>query len=165
MNEQTKIIYKKLKAMKSGSKKTTNILLIISAVALIITIIAASAKINSVMMAGILVFSFSIFIILIRLAANGDASISLKKSLKTLEKTGNIKYIDEIIDNNFTTVDKTCFSQHLFYVKGKVVIAYEDITNVSRINNNYYIDTVDNARHRTYFSKAVLTELKNRCEG
>ena len=88
-------------------------------------------------------------------------SVYLKKSLETLERTGAIKYIDEVLKREYVMVGKTAFSEHLLYVPGVCVIAFEDVVNLFRDNlYEFIIETIDGKIHRVPTSKEAMLTLK-----
>lgn len=52
----------------------------------------------------------------------------LNKSAKTLNNTGKITYLDEIVNKNYNTDGKICISEHLLYdKKTNIIVAFDDI--------------------------------------
>jgi len=90
-------------------------------------------------------------------------------SLKTLVHTGNIKYIDEVLEHIGSTREIVIFHKHLLYDKpNRVIVAYDDIVSGYPLydsnNNNHYtvLCTVDGRKHKTYIINELLYEFKLR---
>ena len=161
MSHTFEIIYDKIKNENKKSNKTGMIFLTIIVVSFVLTIIGAVVKANAVMMMGILISSITAFAALISLAASADASANLKGSLNTLEQTGCMKYLNEILNKEYAQSNNICLSKHLLYIKMPMscIIAYEDIVTVTYIVNKRYfnVTTVDGKSHRVKMSQ---TEMK-----
>lgn len=164
MSEETKKILRELKNDKKNTAKTTMVLWIITGVLMAVGIIGAIVKSQGVMIPGLVCGSMMVFFMALRgLFRMGNAN-GLRKSLRTLETTGALKYIDEILQKEYNSDGKICFSKHYMYVIGKGIFAYEDMLNVDRPkpNNEFYIDTVDGKRHRVIMKVAVMKEFLER---
>ena len=164
MSEKTKQILSELQKDKKSSSKTTMVLWIITGALLAMGIIGAVAESQGIMTTGLVCGSMMVFFMAMRgLIRMGNAT-GLKKSLKTLEATGALQYIDEILQKEYKSDGKICFSKHYMYVIGKGIFAYEDMLNVDRPkpNNEFYIDTIDGKRHRVIMKVSVMKEFLER---
>lgn len=164
MNEQTQKIYEALKGEKKDTKTRNITYGIIILVSFIMSVVGATAGNEALMMMGMLVFSFSVVIFLIILGLDATSSNLLKKSMMTLENTGSIQFIDEILNKQYKSYGKTFFSQNMFYIPGKMVVAYRDIKEIFPTGkiSEYVIRTVDEKNYRTVLSKDVLEEFSRK---
>jgi len=140
------------------------VLWIITGLLLGMGIIGAIFNSQGVMIPGLVGGSMMVFFMACRGIIRMGSANGLKKSLRTLEATCALQYIDEIIQKEYNSDGKICFSKHYMYVIGKGIFAYEDMLNVDRPkpNNEFYIDTVDGKRHRVIMKVAVMKEFLER---
>lgn len=143
------------------------IFLIIILISLFLTIIGAVVKADAVMMTGILVLSMTEFVAFFRFMISADASNNLKRSLKTLQRTGSDKYLNEILNKEYVERNNICLSKHLLYVKKPMnycIIAYEDMVKVTYIVNKriFNVTTVDGKSHRVKISKTEMEAILKR---
>lgn len=158
MNEKTKEIYNKL---KKDSGKLPVIFLVLNIISFLSLILAAMTDVAFFKLFGMLFPGFLLIgglYLFFRTIKNSK----LKHSLKTLEATGNIKYISEILNKEYKTDGKICFSKNLLYIEYENVIAYKDILNIKPNNGNYIFTTIDGKNHEIYIEESTLSEFLNR---
>ena len=164
MSEKLKEIFIELQKDKKDTKKTTFVLLGISAVCLIVCIVGYIIRNQGMTVAGMVLFSLILAFTGFRSLIHATSSSGLKKSLKTLEATDALKYIDEILKKEYKSEGRICFSEHYLYVIGRGIFAFEDMLNVDRPkpNNEFYINTIDGKRHRVIMKVAVMKDFLER---
>ena len=95
----------------------------------------------------------------------------VKKSLKTLVRTGKIDYIDEIISRDYNSNGVVCFSKHFLYdIKTHAIVAYDDIVWIYEYQTNasssvFLICTIDGKKHKSKIDKQTLSEFLKRRRG
>ena len=77
-----------------------------------------------------------------------------------MEATGSIRYVDEIVKKQYKSTGKEYLSKHLYYIPGVFVMAYQDMLDIRRVNNEYYFVTVDGRQHRVNATKAKKETIK-----
>ena len=91
-----------------------------------------------------------------------------KMSVSTLVRTNKLDLTNEIINGDYNTDGKMCFSKHLMYdKKTHVIIAYDDILWVYKRSIYYFIEdtmfcTVDGRAFRSKIDNKTLTEFLDR---
>jgi len=159
MNEQ---IYEYLKQDKKFNPLIDRVLLIVGA---ILTVLGF-ALFHPVRGEGYMFLAFvgmwCILIVLFRLMAKAGYHKSLKKSLATLERTGSINYIGEITNRAYTVADKCGFSEHLVYLPGVAVLAYQDIVKIYSVKMDYYFVTTDTQKHRLRITSREAEQIQIR---
>lgn len=94
----------------------------------------------------------------------------LNKSAKTLNNTGKITYLDEIVNKNYNTDGKICISEHLLYdKKTNIIVAFDDIVWIykkkDRATTEIIFCTVDGKKHKSQINDATLNGFLNRRSG
>ena len=95
----------------------------------------------------------------------------IKKSIKTLERTKKLNYVNEIISGDYNSNDKVGFSKHLLYdKKTRMVVAYDDIVWVykhskDRYNIEVLFCTIDGKKHSSSIDDHTLVEFLKRRSG
>lgn len=96
----------------------------------------------------------------------GKTHSGIIQSFETLERTGNIQYVDQILNRQYKVVDKAYFAQDIFYIPWRMIIAYKDVKDISPLSgiNEYEIEIVDGTKYRICMLKITLEELLSHIE-
>ena len=142
MTQKTESILNVLKKEGAQNKNLNMIFGIIASISFILMFIP------SLIVFVVIPWMISIVVLIVRGLYALDRKNCLKKSLKTMETTGSIKYADEILNKQYKTTKKECLSNHIYYVPGTFIMAYEDMLDIRKINSEYYFVTLDGKQHR-----------------
>lgn len=164
MKQETMYVLEQLKKEGGQNKKINLILAVIAAASWIVGMVGLAPNLQPLMVVGVLVSSILFIVLFFRGLGALGRKICLKKSLQTLEATGSIQYVDEILKKQYKSTGKEYLSKHLYYIPGVFVMAYKDILDIRRVNNEYYFVTIDGRQHRVGATKAkkeTITMLIN----
>lgn len=165
MSTNTIDVYKKL---RKDPGKVPAVLISLNVLSFISLILAATTSIELFKMLGSL-FPFFLIVGIVYLVSKAVSSGGLKHTIRTLEATGSIKYIDEIFNNEYKTNGNVCFSKHLLYIPYHNVIAYKDIVNISTEcttfplsgTSEFVLHTIDGRNHKIMLSTDIMKEFLN----
>ena len=153
MTEQTKAIYSQIESGCKQNSKTNSIFAIIAAIGLVMSVLGAMIEQSGIMIVGVLLVSLFAFILIIRCLVAITRKGGLKNSLEIMEKTGTIRFVNEILNEQYKISGKNCLSENVYYIPGAMILGINDIIDIRRINNDYYFVTITGKQLRVMAPK------------